>query len=105
AVLVVIVATLAQITMRRNEVYRSGVSFWDDVVAKRPSSARGHNNLGSYLYTEGKVDEAVRHFSEGIRLKPNFYHAHNNLGRALAAQGKLEEAIAHYSEALRINPD
>jgi len=105
ALLVVIVTTLARITMQRNEDYRSPVSFWSDVVAKRPHNARGHNNLGVYLYTEGSLGEAARHFSEALRLKPGHYNAHNNLGRVLAAQGKLPEAIGHYSEALRINPN
>jgi len=102
--LIAVVAILAQATVRRNEVYRSAVSFWSDVVAKRPNNARGHSNLGSYLFREGKLDESVDHFSEALRLKPGYHLAHNNLGLALAAQGRLEEAIVHFAEALRITP-
>ncbi len=104
-VLVATVVTLAQLTVRRNEDYRSAVSFWSDVVSKRPDSARGHNNLAESLWRQGKIDEAVRHFFEAMRIRPNSAQAHYNLGTALASQGKLEEAIAHYSEALRINPN
>ncbi len=104
ALVVTIVATLAHTTVRRNEDYRSAESFWNDVLAKRPNNARGHINLGHYLLRQGRIDEALSHFSQALRIKPNDALAHYNLGNALDSQGKLEEAIAHYSEALRIDP-
>jgi tetratricopeptide (TPR) repeat protein len=105
AVLATMVAALAQLTVRRNEDYRSEVSLWTDVVAKRPNNARGYYNLGYALTTQGKLDEAIAHYSEALRINPAYAEAHNNLGNALTTQGKLDEAIAHYSEALRINPN
>jgi len=103
-VLVAMVATLAQLTVRRNEDYRTEVALWTDVVAKRPNNARGHIGLGVALTTQGKPDEAMAHYSEALRINPSYAEAHYNLGIALFRQGKLDEAIAHYSEALRINP-
>jgi tetratricopeptide (TPR) repeat protein len=64
-----------------------------------------HNNLGIVLADQGKLDEAIAHFSEALRIDPNYAEAHYNLGLALVGQGKLDEAIAHYSKALRIKPD
>ena len=104
ALVVAIVATLAHLTARRNEDYRSAVSFWSHVVATRPHNARAHNHLGNYLSYQGKVDEALRHLSEAVRIRPNYAAAHNNLGIMLAKQGKNEEAIAHYAEAIRLIP-
>ena len=104
-VLVAMVATLAQLTVRRNEDYRSEVSLWSDLVAKRPNNARGHLNLGKALTRQGKLDEAIARYSEALRIDPNYAQAHSNLSIALATQGKLDEAIAHYFEALRINPN
>ena len=63
AVLVASVATLAQLTVRRTEDYRSATSFWSDAVAKRPNNARGHNNLGAELYREARIDEALGHYA------------------------------------------
>ncbi len=102
--LLAMVATLAPLTVRRNEDYRSEVSFWSDVVAKRPNNARAHYNLGNALERQRKPDEAIAHYAEAIRIEPNYLIAHNNLGIALASQGRLDEAIAHYAEALRLNP-
>ncbi len=64
-----------------------------------------HNNLGVALAKEGKLNEAIRHYSEALRIKQNYALAHNNLGVALRLQGRLDEAIRHHSEALRIKPD
>ena len=61
-----------------------------------------HNNLGFALAKEGKLNEAISHYSEALQIKQNYAIAHNNFGVALAKQGRLDEAISHYSEALRI---
>jgi uncharacterized protein HemY len=104
-VLAALVAIWAQLTVRRNEDYRSEVALWTDVVAKRPNNARGHYNLGYVLATQGKLDEAIVQYYEAIRIKPDFPEAHYNLGHALFRQGKLDEAMAQYYEAIRIKPD
>ncbi len=103
-VLVATVVTLAQLTVRRNEDYRSAVSFWSDVVAKRPNNARARVGLGASLRRQGKLDEAIAQYSEALRIDPQLADAHAGLGVVLGRRGRLEEAIAQYSEALRINP-
>ncbi|UCE99176.1 MAG: tetratricopeptide repeat protein [Planctomycetota bacterium] len=65
---------------------------------------KGHVNLGIALSQQGKLDEAIKHYTEALRIRPDFAVAHTNLGHALARQGKLEEAITHYAEALHLNP-
>jgi tetratricopeptide (TPR) repeat protein len=62
-------------------------------------------NIGTALEQQGKLSEAIDHFSAALRIEPNFVGAHNNLGIALSRQGKLDEAISYFSEALRIKPD
>jgi tetratricopeptide (TPR) repeat protein len=64
-----------------------------------------HINLGAALADQGRLNEAIAHYSEAIRIKPDYFVAHVNVGAALAKQGNLNEAIAHYSEAIRIEPN
>ena len=53
------------------------------------------NLLGITLARQGKLEEAIEHFREALRIQPEFAAARESLGRALALQGKREEAIQH----------
>ena len=64
-----------------------------------------HNNLGLALAQEGKLDEAVAHYSEALKIRPDLFKAHLGLGLAQDAQGNLADAITHYSAALKVRPD
>jgi tetratricopeptide (TPR) repeat protein len=92
-------------TYERNSLWNDPVSFWRDSANKSEKQVRVLNNLGLALAGEGKLDEAVGHYREALRIKPNYAPARNNLGLALARQGKLDEAIAHYLWALRVRAD
>jgi tetratricopeptide (TPR) repeat protein len=104
AVVGVLTVILALVTLRRNEDYRTTVTFWRDVVAKRPGNARAHMWLGNYFREAGRTADAVSHLSEAVRIQPGNSNAHNGLGAALARQGKTDEAIAAYREAVRLQP-
>src|SRR5215471_16936018 len=92
-------------TYERNSVWANEVTLWRDCVEKSPYKARPHTNLGYALMRQGKIEEAVYHYSEALRIAPNYALAHNNLGDALARQNKVAEAVRQYTEALRLHPD
>ena len=104
ALLCAVVVVCSIWTYERNIVWSSELSLWRDCVKKSPRKARPHNNLGTALARQGKLDEAITHYSEALRFKPEYANAHFNLGNALTGKGSLDEAISHYSEALRIKP-
>jgi len=53
-----------------------------------PYWAGAHNNLGVLLERRGRLDEAIRHYSEALRLDPDYAKARNNLERALSLMDK-----------------
>ena len=63
-----------------------------------------HNNLGNVLFQQGKLDEAVFHHKESIRIRPDHARSHYNLANVLARQGKLDEAVKYYTNVTNINP-
>jgi tetratricopeptide (TPR) repeat protein len=73
------------------------------VVEAVPQSAQARNNLGGSLLMQGRIDDAIPHLQEALRLEPAHAEAHSNLGVALARRGRIDEAIAHYREALRLD--
>ena len=67
------------------------------VRGQQSADAEARNKLGSALYDQGKLEEAVTEFRAAIRLKPDYAMAHYNLGVALKDQGKLQEAVAEFA--------
>ncbi len=102
--LVLATVALGACTIRRNADYRSVISIWSDVIAKRPGNARGHYNLGRALVEEGRLEEAKRLFIRALELEPKHSYAHNNLGSLLAQQGRFKEAVFHFKEAAQLDP-
>jgi tetratricopeptide (TPR) repeat protein len=57
------------------------------------------------LTRQGRVEPAVAHYAEALRLKPSDPRMHFNLGALLQQEGRIDEALSHYAEALRLRPD
>ena len=92
------------LTVRRNEIYRDGLTLWQDTVAKRPEAARPHNYLGAVLYTKGRVPEAMTEYRIASRLDPDFAPAHNGQGTVYLKTGQLAAALAQYARAVDLAP-
>lgn len=103
-VFVAAVLMLGWLTICRNEVYRSDVAIWSDVVAQRPHNTRALSNLGTVLAAHGRVDEALARYDEAVRLDPGNSDAQFNLGLTLAGRNDLDGALVHLNEAVRLVP-
>ena len=89
---------------KRNSLWGSRVSLWEDTVRKSPGKTPARNNLGLAYQAEGKTDKAIEQFQAVLKIEPD-PPAHNNLGNIYSAGGRIDDAIGHYTEALRLKPD
>jgi tetratricopeptide (TPR) repeat protein len=103
-VLAVVAVVLGLLTVSRNGDYRSELTLWQDTVAKGPSNARAHYDLGVRWLQLGKVPEAKAEFGEALRLAPDYADALVNLGNILLGEGRTGEAIADYGKAIGFKP-
>jgi tetratricopeptide (TPR) repeat protein len=101
----ILILALGTLTWKQACVYRDSESLWQDTIAKNPNAWVAHDNLGSALMQSGKLDEAIHHYEQALRLKPDYAEAHYALGIALMLAGRVPEAIAYYEQALRLDPD
>jgi len=103
--LVIIAALiLAAAAFKRNAVWQSGVSIWQDAVHKSPLKSKPHYNLGFYLASSGELDAAIKEFQMAIKLDPNNGKARNNLGANLLKIGDTGAAIQEFRAAVLIDP-
>jgi tetratricopeptide (TPR) repeat protein len=85
--------------------WKNSITLFQHTLDVTTNNHFAHNNLGVALAHDGRLNEAINHYSEALRLKPEAFEVHNNLANALAAQGSADEAKQHYFEALRVLPD
>ena len=76
-----------------------------EALELNPQNAAVHAALGVALARQGKIDEAVVHFTEAVRFNPNDIDAHYSLGQAKARRGQPDEAIRHFTTVIQLKPD
>jgi len=104
-VLLVLASTEAIATRRHLTHWRDTVRLCEHILTLTPNAARVHSQLGLALKSQGKLDEAIKHYTESLRINPGYANAHNDLALVLTRQDNLNEAIAHYNTALKLDPD
>lgn len=99
---VAVTTALGVTTFLRNEVYRSGVTLWKDVVEKVPGNPRAYSSLAWHVELEtGDRIAAIRLNRRALRLKPDVANAHRGLA-ILLYESNRAESIHHAREAVRI---
>ena len=86
--------------------YEKAISEGRLAVALNPNGAMVNGLLGSTLGYAGRLDEAIEHLNQGIRLNPfpaYWYFLH--LGRCYRQKGQYEEALTAYKKALHCAPE
>jgi tetratricopeptide (TPR) repeat protein len=76
-----------------------------EVVARNPTVADAHFDLGSILERENKLPEALRELQTAAALNPNIAKFHILLAQTLAEAGQRGAALDQYNVALQLNPD
>ena len=69
-----------------------------------PEFAAAHSNLASVLQQQGKLQEALLHYKEAIRIAPTFADAYSNMGNTLKEMQDIQGALQCYQRAIQINP-
>jgi Tfp pilus assembly protein PilF len=71
-----------------------------------PDFGNPYNDIGSYLISQGKLDEAID-WLEKAKHAPRYEPRHfpfMNLGRLFASKGMVRRAIEEFEGALKIEP-
>lgn len=101
---VILLAAYSTASIERGRVWRDDYSLWADSLEKSPNNPNVHYNFAWASHGKGDLENAVRHYSETIRLDRGAADAHYNLGVIYAYRKDVQGAAMEFSEALRINP-
>ncbi|RMD99911.1 MAG: tetratricopeptide repeat protein, partial [Deltaproteobacteria bacterium] len=99
-------------TMKRNTVWRSSFTLWQDTIRKSPTSAIAHNNLGNAYRRKGEktgnvgmIRRAIEEHERALELDPTFLTAASNLGNDYLTLGDLDAAERYFQRAVALAPE
>jgi tetratricopeptide (TPR) repeat protein len=93
------------------ELYKQGL--WQDSPSAASLVNLGGANAaqqsafdkGYAASQQGNYQEAIKQYTEALKIDPNLAQAYNNRGNAYAGLGDYKKAIADYAQAIKIDPN
>jgi tetratricopeptide (TPR) repeat protein len=86
-------------------LWQNSIRLFEHTLAVAGDSYLIRNNLGKALERAGRIEEAVAHYRECLRISPRNAEIYFNLGNAVSRSAKPHEAAALFENALRLRPD
>jgi Tfp pilus assembly protein PilF len=102
-VAVITLSIFSYVTWKQVGYWQNSVTLFKHTLEKTTNNPIMQNNLGNTLEAEGRLDEAIAHYTESLRIDPNLADSYNNIGLALTKQGRADEAIPNFLKAIRIS--
>ena len=102
--LLIVVATLSLLTVTQIRYWQNSYTLYSHALSAVKRNWLAHNNIGILLAQYNRVDEALYHFQESVRLNPGGAEGFRNLGNSLQMAGRNLEAIEAFRQAVRISP-
>src|SRR5208283_1922394 len=95
---------MAVLTWQQCGYWRDNASLFGHALQVTKDNYFAHNSLGADLFKNGKLEEAMYHYNEAIRLNPNATDFYNNRGIRYFALGQPQSAVEDYNKAVTLNP-
>jgi tetratricopeptide (TPR) repeat protein len=86
-----VAVSLCTLTFLRNELWREPIRLWEDALVQSPRKARVYANLGATLHHAGRLDEAIAHYCQALKIDPESHQAQTNAYTAMAE--KMEQDL------------
>jgi len=95
---------MAVLTWQQCGYWRNSASLFSHALQVTKDNYLAHNSLGTELFKNGKIEDAMYHYNEAIRLNPNATDFYNNRGICYFALGQPQSAVEDYNKAVTLNP-
>ena len=84
--------------------WRTSETLWDRALAVTTGNFRAHAGLAEVRSRQNRIDEAIAHYSEAVRLAPDEAEWHVNLGLLLVRKGEIARAADAFARAALLRP-
>ncbi len=100
-----LIGVLSILTIQRNQVWRSEIKLWQDVVQKSPDKHRGYLNLGRAYLKQGQDRQGLNALQQALKLDPANVDVLNARGLYLYERQLYAMALDDFNQALEHDPD
>ena len=102
--LVAIVGSLGTMTVKRNLIWKSEMTLWEDARDKSPHLVRPLINLGRAHSLSGQTDRAIFYYETSLKKSPHNFSLNYNLGELYLEKNRIDEALKRLHLAERLAP-
>jgi tetratricopeptide (TPR) repeat protein len=99
-----VLSVLAILAYLQQGYWKDTITLCEHALKVTDNNYEAHFCMADVFLGQGRIEEAIQHNIEALRIKPTYVEAINNLGFALYKAGRIDEAIDCYKRALEINP-
>ena len=99
------ILALALTARMQTQYWRDSELLWSHAIAVTKNNAFAHASLADLLLRRGRIDEAIDHCREALKINSRDADARNNLGLALLQKGNEKEAAVELKKSLEIDPN
>ena len=92
---------LGTLTNRQVGCWHDTQSFWQRMLAITQGNYVAECNLGEFLFSQGRTEDAAAHFRAALAIRPDGLSANLNLGAYEGRRGNLPAAIDRYQMVAR----
>ena len=106
---VVLFSVFASMTVKQNKIWENGGTLWTQVIKHYSNTTLPYGNRANYFRDQGKVQEALRDYSQVILLKPEEKQAFNSRARLYFDIAKTRDtlllALQDYNRAIELDSE
>lgn len=102
---VALLLILMMTTWLQLRYWKNNITLYEHALKVTSNNDIAHNNLGTALAKDNRIDEAISHFLSAVKIFPDYKKACYNLGLAMLTNGNYEESINYFFRYLKLCPD
>jgi tetratricopeptide (TPR) repeat protein len=100
-----VIVTIVFLSWMQCGYWENSISLFSHTLNVTKNNYSIHNNIALPLSKEGKINEAIYHYNEAIRLNPNYAEAYNNRGTLYGKIRQYQLAIKDFNKAINLYPN
>ena len=100
-----IITIITALTWSQVRYWADNFTLYEHAIAVTKNNYVAHSNLGAALYKKERVNEAIIHFIEALKIAPDFNEALINLRVSLSSNSDSEGTITILKRLIKLYPE